>query len=184
MRVRRALCEIAAAVLCGAVAASAAASGAPAALADVIPMPAAVAPRPGAVAIRDGTEIFAPRGAQAARIAAYFADLMRTSHGLHLRVRTSDNHPARDGAIAFALDPQAPDAGPESYRLEVSPGLVVVSARGARGLFYGAVTLWQLCSAQPLRAGALLLSGVRIDDAPRFRWRGLMLDSARHLQSP
>lgn len=181
---RLTLAATVAAMLLGAVAAKAVVAGARRPPADVIPMPAEVAPRPGAVAIRDGSEILAPGGAAAAGVAAYFADLMRTSHGLRLRVRTRDNHPARDGAIAFALDPQAPAAGPESYRLEVSPGLVVVSAREARGLFYGAVTLWQLCSAQPLREGAVVLSGVRIDDTPRFRWRGLMLDSARHFQSP
>jgi hexosaminidase len=181
MRSRPALCASLAAALLAVAGATAAAEPAP--LADVIPAPAAATPRPGAIAIRDGTEVFAPRGAEAARVGAYFADLMRASHGLRLEVRTRDNHPAR-GTIAFALDPQAPGTGPESYRLEVSAGLAVVSARDARGLFYGAVTLWQLCSAQPLRDGAVVLTGVRIDDAPRFRWRGLMLDSARHFQSP
>ena len=152
--------------------------------ADVIPTPAEVAPRPGALAIRDGTVIFAPPGAEAARVGAYFADLLRASHGLRLKLATRSEHPAHDGTIAFALDPQAPGMGPESYRLEVSAGLAVVSARNVRGLFYGAVTLWQLCGAQPLRDGAVVLSGVRIDDTPRFRWRGLLLDSARHFQSP
>jgi hexosaminidase len=66
----------------------------------------------------------------------------------------------------------------------VLPARVTVSAREPRGLFYGAVTLWQLASAQPLHDGTLELPGVRIEDTPRFRWRGLMLDSARHFQSP
>lgn len=183
MRPRPALCGVTATVLLAVGGARAAVPEA-AALADVIPVPGVVVARPGAVAIRDGTGIFAPGGAEAARIGAYFAELLHASHGLHLRLRTRDDRSARDGAIAFVLDPQAPDADPESYRLEVSSGLVVVSAREARGLFYGAVTLWQLCSAQPLRSGAVVLSGVHIEDAPRFRWRGLMLDSARHFQSP
>jgi hexosaminidase len=159
------------------------APAAPAAAVDVIPQPAEAAPRPGAASIRDGTEILAPASREAARVAAYFAGLMRSSHGLRLRIRTEDKHPA-PGTIVFALDPQAPSAGAESYRLEVAPALVLVSARDARGLFYGAVTLWQLASAQPLHDGAVVLSGVRIDDTPRFRWRGLMIDSARHFQSP
>jgi hexosaminidase len=185
MRARLALLWVAATVLSGVVAAPlAAAEAPPPPLPNVIPMPAEALPRAGAVSIREGTEIFAPANREAARIAAYFAELLKGSHGLHLRVRTHENHPARDGVIAFALDPQAPGASPESYQLEVTPGLVLVSARDLRGLFYGAVTLWQLCSAQPLHDGVLVLSGVRINDTPRLRWRGLMLDSARHFQSP
>jgi hexosaminidase len=183
MRARLALCGLTAAVLSG-LGVLPARAAPPQPLVDVIPMPAEVVPRPGAVAIRDGTEIFAPGGPEAARIGAYFADLMRASHGVRLPVRTRENHPPRDGAIAFALDPQAPGVGPESYRLEVTSGLALVSAREARGLFYGAVTLWQLCSAALLHDGAIVLPAVRIDDTPRFRWRGLMLDSARHFQSP
>jgi hexosaminidase len=40
------------------------------------------------------------------------------------------------------------------------------------------VTLWQLASAS---SG---IPALKIEDAPRFRWRGLLLDSARHYQSP
>jgi hexosaminidase len=43
------------------------------------------------------------------------------------------------------------------------------------------VTLWQLLP--PGDAKALSLPALRIDDTPRFAWRGLMLDSARHFQT-
>src|SRR5262249_17146807 len=58
-----------------------------------------------------------------------------------------------------------------------------LSSRDPRGLLYAAVTLWQLCTATQGPAPAEL-PAMRIVDEPRFRWRGLMLDSARHFQSP
>jgi len=184
MRARLALCGLAAAVASGLGAAPAARGQAPQPLANVIPMPAEVVPQAGTFAVRAGVEVRTAKDPQVARIAAYFADLLHTSHGLKLKVRAQGEGRASDGVISFALDPGAPGPGPESYRLEVLPTRVVVSAREPRGLFYGAVTLWQLCSAQLLHDGTLALPAVRIDDLPRFRWRGLMLDSARHFQPP
>jgi hexosaminidase len=63
----------------------------------------------------------------------------------------------------------------------VSPQRILVSAGNERGLFYGAVTLWQLATRND--AARIGIPALHIDDAPRFAWRGLMLDSARHFQS-
>jgi hexosaminidase len=168
-----------------ALAAAAAADGAQrAVLAGVIPAPAEVLPGPGAFSVRSGTVILVPRDPAAARVGAYFAERVATSHALALAVRERRAAQLSPGAIAFELDAAAPDAGPESYRLDISPERVVVWARAPAGLFYGAVTLWQLLSAAPLTDGALELPAMRVADAPRFRWRGLMLDSARHFQPP
>lgn len=52
-----------------------------------------------------------------------------------------------------------------------------------RGLFYAGISLWQLLSAAPPEAGVRRIANGIIVDHPRFRWRGLMLDSVRHMQS-
>ena len=184
MRAWLALCGLLAATATGLGAAPAARGQAPRPPADVIPMPAEVAPQAGSFALRADVEVRAAGKAEVARIAAYFVELLRMSHGLSLKVHTRGDGRASGAVIRFALDPGAPGASPESYRLEVSSGGIEVAAREPRGLFYGAVTLWQLASAQRLHDGALTLTAVRIEDTPRFRWRGLMLDSARHFQSP
>jgi hexosaminidase len=160
------------------------------AAASVIPVPASMTPRPGRFALRATTAVLAVEAPESRRIASYFAALVRVSHGITLVVRTL---PAARGkaaaadlpaqAIVFRLESQAASASPESYQVEVSPERVLVSARDPRGLFYGAVTLWQLCSG-PAAGGEIELAGTLITDTPRFRWRGLMLDSARHFQSP
>jgi len=149
----------------------------------VIPAPAQAQPRAGAFLLKSGTELSIPRGPEVLRIGAYLTGLVRSSHGLSLELRVREARPAAQGAITLALA-GAPDASPESYRLEVTPAGVAISAADPRGLFYGAVTLWQLISAQPLHDGVIELRALSIRDTPRFRWRGLMLDSARHFQSP
>ena len=67
----------------------------------------------------------------------------------------------------------------EGYRLTTSPTGALISASDDAGFFHGAVTLWQLATAPGGEIPA-----VTVSDAPRFKWRGFMLDSARHFQSP
>lgn len=69
----------------------------------------------------------------------------------------------------------------EAYSLDIDDSGVLIRAAGEPGLFYGMVSLWQWLSALP--PGADSWPAVRILDAPQFSWRGLMLDSARHMQS-
>lgn len=81
-----------------------------------------------------------------------------------------------DGAADVELR-VTPGGAPESYRIDVAEGSVVVTGADAAGLFYGVQTLGQLIA----RDGAgWSLPAVTIEDAPRFAYRGLMLDVARH----
>ena len=150
--------------------------------------PAALVPRPaqlltgaGNFALTPHTPLVATGNAEVERIAGYFAELLSSSRGIRLAVGRQADEATRPHGIAFRLDPAA-DATPESYRLQVSPGSIVVAARTIPGLFYGAVTLWQLCGAP--QGGVIRVPALSVNDAPRFRWRGVMLDSARHFQSP
>src|ERR1700674_5200543 len=123
--------------------------------ANVIPAPASVVARPGSFTLRGGTQIFIAPGQKAARVGAYFAQLLRASHGLALRVKQNAGATPGEHGVVFRLDPAAPGTQAGSYQLEVSAAGAVVSARDPQGLFYGAVTLWQLCSAQALSHGRL-----------------------------
>ena len=147
----------------------------------VVPRPAHMMLAPGAFPLTAHTPLVAGGDAETRRIARYFADLVKSSRGISLTLAEVTSGAGPEGAISFRLDPQA-DSNPEAYRVHVAPGSIVVSAGEQRGLLYGAVTLWQLCGAA--HAGVIRVPAVSIDDAPRFRWRGLMLDSARHFQSP
>jgi len=67
--------------------------------------------------------------------------------------------------------------GPEAYRLDIGPDAILVRGAGAHGVFNGIQTLAQLLDAD----GGLPCGGVL--DAPRFGYRGMMLDVARHFAS-
>jgi hexosaminidase len=159
------------------------ASAAAAAMPGAIPAPATLVARAGRFTVGEGTGIDVTGGAAAAWVAGYFARLVERSHALTLPARVGHDAESSARGIVFRLEPSAAAAGPESYELDVSPERVELTASARAGLFYGAVTLWQLMSA-PTADGKPAIPAVHITDAPRFRWRGLMLDSARHFQSP
>ncbi|MGW5232332.1 beta-N-acetylhexosaminidase [Streptomyces nodosus] len=76
---------------------------------------------------------------------------------------------------------------PEAYRLSALPGRgVEIRGGDAAGVFWGAQTLRQLLGPDAFRRAPVRPGAARgipqqiIEDAPRFRWRGLMLDVARH----
>lgn len=147
----------------------------------IIPIPAHVAWQMGHFTVTDQTLISVqPGNPQADWAAHYLAGLVARTRGLHLSVRVEQNA-ARD-AIRLAVDQQAPDAHPQGYALDVDPRGILVQARSQAGLFYGVVSLWQLLTPDSAR-GSVEIPCVSISDWPRFAWRGLMLDSSRHMQS-
>jgi hexosaminidase len=147
---------------------------------SVIPAPAEVSAAEGTFRVDANTPVrFASGDSEAT--ARYFADLMQRTRNLALP--TAGGDPKADGAISFELLADEGATTEEGYSLDISPRRIAVTSRSPRGLFYGAVTLWQLLSAGS-GAQSVDLPAMRIADAPRFAWRGLMLDSARHYQSP
>ncbi|UHQ23523.1 family 20 glycosylhydrolase [Lysobacter sp. 5GHs7-4] len=150
----------------------------------VIPLPAKVLAREGRFVLDAATRLQAAGGnADAARIARDFAARVQRMRGFAPNVDASGAAQGEAQAtVVFAIDKQAALPSDEAYTLEIGPEGARIEARAPAGLFYGAVTLWQLATADGAR-GAATIAAQRIEDAPRFGWRGLMLDSARHFQS-
>jgi hexosaminidase len=143
---------------------------------SVIPNPASITRQAGEFRVGSRTAIVVVGSdASIPGVAASLADLVRRSHLMKLPI---ERGAARDGAINLRLLPPDGKEQPEAYRVEVSTGRATVTASSAAGLHHGATTLWQLLTP------AAAIPNVTVDDAPRFAWRGIMLDSARHYQSP
>jgi len=167
----------------------------------VVPAPASIAPLAGApFALDDTVAISGDRDAATA-----LRDLLALRAGLTLD--TVDPHdplavaPDRIGrtrrTIALTVDPAV--GGPESYRLEADATAITVVGADAAGLFYGIQTLGQLVTdtdtdtdtgtgtdtgtdTDPGTGTGTVwtVPPVRIVDSPRFAYRGMMLDVARH----
>lgn len=96
---------------------------------------------------------------------------------------------ASGGQIQLLLNKRTDAAiGKEGYQLTVDANGVQIKANTAAGLFYAVQTLWQLFPAAIESKTAVTgvqwgLPYASITDKPRFGYRGLMLDVARHFFS-
>ena len=141
----------------------------------LVPQPTTVTPAAGGMTIASGTAIAVdgtdPGATAAARLLIAH---VRTERGLTLTTGPG-------GAIRLVRDRAIKNA--EAYRLTVDAAGARIVASGDAGLLYGAMTLAQLISPDRAFCQPARIAGVTIDDAPRFGWRGLMIDTARHFQS-
>lgn len=71
-------------------------------------------------------------------------------------------------------------AAREAYTLDVSSNEIVLKADGPTGVLRGLATLLQMIDT---RGTIPVLVQGKITDAPRFNWRGLMIDVSRHFLS-
>ena len=146
----------------------------------LLPLPAQLHVDAGRFTVDARTPIvLADEAASTRRTGAWLADVLARTRGLRLPLK---HGAAGAHAIVLRRDPAAPVADREGYTLTVTPDGIRVEARDDAGLFYGAVTLWQLLTPDA-KQGAVELPALSIRDQPRFAWRGLMLDSVRHFQS-
>ncbi len=149
---------------------------------SLIPYPAQVAQAgPGFVLTSRTVITVAPGDASARFTARKLQKLMAQTPGLRLRIKISRD---RESNTIRLVRSEGRDGQGESYELTTSPTGATLKASGQAGLYYAALTFWQVAtSAETLNAKGRI-PGLHIQDAPHFTWRGLLLDSARHYQPP
>lgn len=92
--------------------------------------------------------------------------------------------PEKNNCIVLKQDKNLANLGNEAYRLEISTDIITLAASHEKGIFWGIQTLRQLLPYQVLREAPVKgikweIPCLRIEDFPRFGWRGLMLDCSR-----
>lgn len=149
-------------------------------------------PRPRLVEELGGDEIqLRPNSrivAERAELGEYLSNLLGRATGFELPVVGGE---PSEGDIVLAGGGNPDDwadtgneLGIEAYTLVADRGIVTISAETDAGLFAGIQTLRQLLPVDIEREGvtdaAWIMPAVKIADAPRFAYRGAMLDIARH----
>jgi len=114
----------------------------------------------------------------------YLAQQLAAVAGLKLEVTLASKRKDHTGCILLRTAADTEDLGPEGYSLEVRKDRVLAGAPAPAGVFYACQTFLQLLEPPAGARGAagepdLTIPQVKIVDAPRFRWRGLMLDTGR-----
>lgn len=116
-------------------------------------------------------------------VAKLYSRKLQTSTGFPFPVENG----YRKNAIHLLLDVSA-DSNPESYELKVTKETVQIKAPSTQGLFYGMASLLQLLppeveSQTKAQTSNWAIPTIHIEDAPRFSYRGLMIDVVRHFIS-
>ncbi len=141
---------------------------------NLIPHPASLTASSGHFKLTPATRVITSPNDDAVQSGIFLAGEIRTLTGLDLAVRV-DSPRRADIVLMLADDPRH---GDEGYELTIFPDGIGLRAAQPAGLFYAAQTLLQLLGT--LHPADPSLPALSISDAPRFAWRGAMLDVARH----
>lgn len=154
----------------------------------IVPAPSNVQLRAGTFTLAADATMAVPDLAGIRESAEWVASLINAESGLSLRVSGPSQAEIRLELISaealrneFAL--RGVGTANESYVLTIDNQGIRIRACDAAGLYYGLTSLWQLIAGAP-DDQPVALPMLTISDTPAFAWRGLMLDSARHFQSP
>ncbi len=141
---------------------------------QIIPLPLEItASEAGAFTLDNGVKVFYPEGnAKMQRNAEFLSEFVKEKCGIELTAETGTE------GKGIVLQVEEDSVAPEGYRLSVTPENIVISGNSEAGVFYGIQTLRK--SLPVAEGGKVTLPAVEINDAPRFAYRGSMLDVSRH----
>ena len=140
----------------------------------LIPWPLNVEFIGGKFAIGQNISISAPSGYEWQKLRSYLAN--RFAEETARRIEVNLPIDAKRASITLELMPD-PGLGEEGYRLTIDKEGVRIEAPHPAGAFYGIQTILQLLIRDK---DDFWLPAILITDKPRFAWRGMMLDVARH----
>lgn len=149
----------------------------------IIPEPTSIQKQVGEFILTKDTKINIPTAnAEVRSVAQFFAESISLPTGIKLSIAENIKFHASK-SINFILDEKML-AAPDQYSLTITSKFIDIKAHSPQGMFYAIQTLMQLFPKQiennSLQKVAWKVPAVKIADAPRYGWRGIMLDVSRH----
>lgn len=139
----------------------------------IIPKPLKESKKQGSFIITPNTKLYIPPAQNVSTV--FFNQYLKDLGGFSL----SKAKNAGDNGINFLLDSTL-KMKPEGYLLSISSKKIDIKAKDKQGLFYGLQSLIQLIQKN---GKVISVQAYEIADEPRFAYRGMHLDVARHMFS-
>jgi hexosaminidase len=148
----------------------------------IIPTPYQVKTAEGSVELNESTVIYHAKGLE--NEAAYLAAIAERLFDAKLPVVEGQGTRANDITLELSSSLRVNGVSEEAYSLNVAEGKGVwIKGADAAGLFYGIQSLLALIPPELYAAAApARIDAIEILDAPRFAYRGFLLDVARNFQ--
>ncbi|MHC4243621.1 MAG: beta-N-acetylhexosaminidase [Planctomycetota bacterium] len=148
---------------------------------NIIPIPVSIEHGKGFFVFRPSIRVIAENEAKTE--ALKLIDSLVPAMGYRLKLASKARPKAR--FVKLVIDKQLLQLGDEGYILDVSARQILIRAKRPAGLFYGIQTLLQLLptsifSKTQVKNMNWKVPCLKITDYPRFQWRGLLIDPARH----
>ncbi len=144
---------------------------------NVVPQPQSVTLTGKTAFVMDkNTRIVYPEGnEEMERNARFLSEYVEKNTGLHLFLSTNSSKPQAN-SIVLTLNNKV--TGEEAYNISVDNKNIVVSGLTSAGVFYGVQTLRKSLPVE--QVSTVTFPAGKVADAPRFSYRGMMLDCGRH----
>lgn len=145
---------------------------------SIIPRPLKIETNNGHIEINAGTKVFLKGSSiKLDAPAKYLIQSLEKQTGIRLEI--SSNSVSRN----FIQFEQINDSslGEEGYNMEIKSEGITLKANTSKGISYGIQTLLQLSPISKITS--FEVPALTIEDKPRFKWRGALLDCSRHFYS-
>lgn len=153
--------------------------------ASIIPKPVSVSLNNNDFTFTKDTEIFFNSDNKELKFCGeYLSNIFKKSTGNGLKM--SPHNDFKDTGIVFNINKKL-KIKDDGYKIKISNKKIVITAKSSSGIFYGVQTLLQLLPPEIMGSmtnlNSISIPTGKIEDYPRYQWRGTMLDVARHFFS-